>query len=310
VGVFLRKANGELVSLGRQGDPAPGGGNFRLSFGPILNERGDVVFIGDLTDNSAPTAFGEKLGVFLYRDGVVLPIARPGDPLPGGGKFFTTGFVVGCAHLNQRRGVTFNATIDTGMDDPNPAGLDVDGDGTPDLLEQGLYVWSDGVKRLVVKSGMQLPGIGTVIDLIPPDLLPQFPVNYRYPWSGTATNERGEIVLTAAVEDPAGGIQGLLLVASPIPPTFRRADTDVSGSIDLSDAVNLLNYNFLGGPKPECLDAADFDDDGSADISDAVANLSYQFLGTSAPPAPGPSVCGPDPNEEDPDLGCEKSCTL
>jgi hypothetical protein len=95
-------------------------------------------------------------------------------------------------------------------------------------------------------------------------------------------------------------------------PTFRRGDADSSGVIDLSDAVRLLGYLFLGGAMPECLDAADFDDNGDADISDAIANLSYQFLGSAAPPDPGPAVCGPDKNQEadqgKPELGCTVGC--
>jgi hypothetical protein len=91
-------------------------------------------------------------------------------------------------------------------------------------------------------------------------------------------------------------------------PTFRRGDADANGNIDVTDAVNLLNFLFLGGPKPQCLDASDFDDSGLADISDAVANLSYQFLGGVASALPGPLNCGPDAILEAPDLGCDVGC--
>ncbi|KAF0239663.1 MAG: hypothetical protein FD180_5205, partial [Planctomycetota bacterium] len=91
-------------------------------------------------------------------------------------------------------------------------------------------------------------------------------------------------------------------------PTLRRGDSDANAAIELTDAVSLLNYLFLGGESPACLDAADFDDNGSADISDAIASLNYQFLGGTAPAAPGPTNCGPDPTAEQPDLGCAKGC--
>ncbi len=95
-------------------------------------------------------------------------------------------------------------------------------------------------------------------------------------------------------------------------PTFLRGDTDANRSIELTDAVGLLNYLFLGGPKPGCLDAADIDDNGEADISDAIANLNYQFLGGASPADPGPINCGPDKNQESeqgiPELGCDVSC--
>jgi hypothetical protein len=96
----------------------------------------------------------------------------------------------------------------------------------------------------------------------------------------------------------------------PLPPgpLFRRGDADASFKLELTDPVNLLNYLFLGGARLKCMDAADFDDNGSLDITDAVASLGYQFLGTAAPPAPGPASCGPDANEEVPDLGCDFGC--
>jgi hypothetical protein len=97
-----------------------------------------------------------------------------------------------------------------------------------------------------------------------------------------------------ACASPAGGT------------TFRRGDVDASGSIELTDAVKLLGFLFLGGPKPECLDAADTDDNGATDISDAVSNLNYQFLGGPPPAAPGPTICGVDPNPDE--LGCDVGC--
>jgi len=47
---------------------------------------------------------------------------------------------------------------------------------------------------------------------------------------------------------------------------------------------------------------ADADDSGELDISDAMRVLGYLFLGTDAPPDPSPMTCGPDPTEDD--LGC------
>ena len=104
----------------------------------------------------------------------------------------------------------------------------------------------------------------------------------------------GKVYLSGFVADKTAG--------GPVGPRFRRGDVDVSGTIDVTDAVKLLNYLFLGGATPECLDAADFDNSNVADISDAVANLSYQFLGGVASAAPGPNTCGSDPTPDD--LGC------
>ena len=46
-----------------------------------------------------------------------------------------------------------------------------------------------------------------------------------------------------------------LEVRPPMAPRFRRGDIDSNGSLELTDAVALLNYLFTGGAKPECLDA-------------------------------------------------------
>lgn len=94
-----------------------------------------------------------------------------------------------------------------------------------------------------------------------------------------------------------------------LPMWFRRGDVTGDG-LDLSDAVRVLNFLFLGDADPPCLDAADADDSGSLDITDAIFTLGYLFLGGPAPPAPGPDACGPDPTDDptdDParDLGCE-----
>jgi hypothetical protein len=89
--------------------------------------------------------------------------------------------------------------------------------------------------------------------------------------------------------------------------TFRRGDFDGGGRLDLSDAIALLGYLFLGRAEPACPDAADSDDSGRLDITDAIGVLGYLFLGAPPPPAPGPTDCGADPTGDV--LGaCESSC--
>src|SRR5881409_1718424 len=45
-----------------------------------------------------------------------------------------------------------------------------------------------------------------------------------------------------------------------LPPKFRRGDVDQDGSLNLTDAIDIFLYLFLGGDMPFCLDAADADD--------------------------------------------------
>ncbi len=47
--VYKMPKNGKIQSIAHQGDPAPGGGTYRQAFGPVMNDAGDLVFVGDLT---------------------------------------------------------------------------------------------------------------------------------------------------------------------------------------------------------------------------------------------------------------------
>ncbi|MBI4582979.1 MAG: hypothetical protein HY717_03000, partial [Planctomycetes bacterium] len=63
-----------------------------------------------------------------------------------------------------------------------------------------------------------------------------------------------------------------------------------------------------GGVELACPDAADVDDNGELEITDAIRILTYLFLGDDPPPFPGPRACGGDPTADtlDPcDAGCQ-----
>jgi uncharacterized protein (DUF3820 family) len=83
---------------------------------------------------------------------------------------------------------------------------------------------------------------------------------------------------------------------------FVRGDADSDGTINLTDAVRILNFLFTGGVAPTCLDAADADDSGTLAITDAIRILGWLFSGGVRPLPPSPSGgnyspgdCGPDP---------------
>ena len=86
-------------------------------------------------------------------------------------------------------------------------------------------------------------------------------------------------------------------------PVFKRGDADGQGALNLTDGIFILNFLFLGVSEPSCLDAADTDDSGTLNISDGIAVFNFLFSTGPEPPAPGPTVCGPDPTTED-DLEC------
>ncbi len=89
---------------------------------------------------------------------------------------------------------------------------------------------------------------------------------------------------------------------------FRRGDMNASGGVDLSDAVAILGYLFLGVNPPTCMDAADWNDDGFLDISDAIDLLNFFFLGGrgSRPPYPD---CGIDPTPDGIDCSSYEPCS-
>lgn len=85
-------------------------------------------------------------------------------------------------------------------------------------------------------------------------------------------------------------------------PSFHRGDADANESLQLTDAIRILNFLFLGGNSISCEDAADTDDNGTLQLTDAIRILGFLFLGGPAP-APPFNACGIDPTPED-DLDC------
>jgi uncharacterized protein YjiK len=86
-----------------------------------------------------------------------------------------------------------------------------------------------------------------------------------------------------------GGLESAAAVCEPpFESPFARGEVQGRNGIDLSDAVSILGYLFLGGRTPACLDAADVDDSGSLEISDAVRLLNFLFLGGAPPAQPWP----------------------
>lgn len=60
-------------------------------------------------------------------------------------------------------------------------------------------------------------------------------------------------------------------------------DANGSGSVNVSDAVCIINYVFVGGPEPYTFMAADPNCSGDINVSDAVYIINYIFGGGDAP---------------------------
>ncbi|MEC9477301.1 MAG: DNRLRE domain-containing protein [Planctomycetota bacterium] len=71
---------------------------------------------------------------------------------------------------------------------------------------------------------------------------------------------------------------------------FRRGDGNQDGSVDITDAIQVLVILF-GNLPSDCPPALDFNGDGELDIADVIAELNFIFQGGPAPVAPYPE-CG------------------
>jgi hypothetical protein len=177
-------AKGTIRSIVHAGDPAPGGGVFRQTFHPVMNDGGDIVFAGDVTP--APDA-QRDVGAFLFGRGNVIAIARPGDPMPGGGNLISTSLVGGNYHINNGGDVVFSARLDS----------DTDGDGT---LDTGLFQWSNGQLSVIARSGTVIPDVGTIFQLASAQLVVP-PPPFVSANSGAINNDRGQVVFQATLTD-------------------------------------------------------------------------------------------------------------
>jgi hypothetical protein len=80
--------------------------------------------------------------------------------------------------------------------------------------------------------------------------------------------------------------------------TFRRGDcNDDEGVVEISDAIYVFGFLFLGAAEPSSLDACDSNDDGVVDITDGIHILSFLFSGGRPPLEPYESA-GWDPTRD------------
>ena len=83
--------------------------------------------------------------------------------------------------------------------------------------------------------------------------------------------------------------------------TFIRGDANSDGATNVTDVSAGLNHIF-GITVASCPDAIDFDDSGTLDVTDPINLAQYLFASGSEPPAPFPNP-GPDPTADS--LGCQ-----
>ncbi len=122
----------------------------------------------------------------------------------------------------------------------------------------------------------------------------------------TVTREPDCLVVTAPPHEPGeisvlvtNGVEEITLpFVYQEGSSFVRGDVDGNGSVNIGDAIHILQGLFANGHMPACLDWADANDDGSVNIADAIYLLSYLFVSGPAPAAPFPDPAL-DPTPDD-----------
>jgi hypothetical protein len=185
---------GKIYTVVQSGDSAPGGGHFRAALHDVMNNRGSIVFNGDLT---RPPDVNQNIGVFLYSGGKITAIARPGDPMPGGGTLVNASLVGANVHINDSGDIVFSGQIDVG----------------DDSLVTGLFQSSHGNLGVVVRTGTVIPGIGTVDQLTSPSQIITPPPPGFFTTSGAINNDVGQVLFQATLTDGSC----VFLLATPRP---------------------------------------------------------------------------------------------
>lgn len=146
---------------------------------------------------------------------------------------------------------------------------------------EGVFTASDGAAlgMLSVSIGVEENGgtlAGESLQLVGTGSVPD-----DFTWAAPAAHSRGAI-------NP-----GQTLVPVSRGTLFIRGDCNGDGLGDLSDPIALLSWLFASGTL-DCASACDRDDSGSLNLGDAVALLNALFQVVAPPEAPYPG-CGTDP---------------
>jgi hypothetical protein len=199
--VYLR-VNERISTLVASGQAAPTGGAFRVFNDVILSDRDTVVFLGRTTDRIA------HQGLYLARNGTIVPVVTTGQPAPGGGAFSDFANPT----INARDVVAFVGRMSQGG-------------------REGIFTSSEGSIIPVALSGQPAPTGGTF----------EFFVD-----GSPAQNDRGEIAFVAALA-PRGTFGVFVLFGGrPIPVVTSDDEAPAGGAFTEFGSLMLTNPGTVG----------------------------------------------------------------
>lgn len=76
---LFRASPGGFARVAVEGEPAPGGGNIGYLMNMACNDAGELVFTTSILEPGTPVSYA----IFSHARGVLAPLLRTGDPLPG-----------------------------------------------------------------------------------------------------------------------------------------------------------------------------------------------------------------------------------
>jgi hypothetical protein len=97
------------------------------------------------------------------------------------------------------------------------------------------------------------------------------------------TGEEGVWEFKVEGTDPYGEKDICQFQVDVAPPEYICGDANSDYAVNVSDAVHIVNFVFIGGDSPSPYFAADANCDGDVNVSDAVWIINYVFVGGADP---------------------------